>query len=388
MQAQYPYGFAVTNSTPTAVNQGQNLWSLGDMAPGSSKTITIQGALSGQDSEQRTFRFSAGVGSADAPTTFDTSLVTTSETLSINRPSVGLVLSLGGDNSDPYVAPLGQVISGTLAYKNNMTGKLLNSKVVLKLTGTALDKSSVTAQDGGFYDSNNNQIVWDTNSNPGFAALSPGDSGTLSFQFASLAQSAGTVAVGNKEIDLVGTVSGTDQSGNPITSNDTRAVKIASEVDISANSVYSTGPIKNSGPIPPKAGATTTYTILLGAKNTQNDILNPIMTATLGPNVIFVSPASSGDTVSYDASSRTITWNLTKLTSGAGFSSVARQAAFQVSINPSIGQVGSVPILLNNISLTGQDSFTNSSVSASALPVTTKISTDPQYVQGDEEVVK
>lgn len=390
VQAQYPYGFAVTSSNPQALNQAGNLWNLGDMAPGSSKTVTVSGVLSGQDAEQRTFRFSAGVGTADAPTTFDTSLTSASETIGINRPNVGLTLSLGGDNSNPYVAPSGQIISGTLAYENNMTGKLVNGKIMLKFSGAALDKFSVVAQNGGFYDSSNNQIVWDTNANPNFAALSPGDSGTLTFQFASLAtQVSAAASTGNQEIDLTSTISGVDQSGNPITSTDTRAVKIASEVDISANSVYSIGPMTNSGPIPPQAEATTTYTILLGAKNTQNDINNPVYTATLGPNVTWVGATQSGsDTVSYNSTTRIITWNLGKLLSGTGFSGPARQAAIQVSISPSVGQIGSVPILLTNIRLTGQDSFTNSAVSVTAPPVTTKISTDPQYVQGDEQVVK
>jgi len=388
-QAQYPYGFAVTSSDPQALNQAGNLWSLGDMAPGSSKTVKISGVLSGQDAEQRTFRFSAGIGSSDAPTQFDTSLASASETIAINRPSIGLTLTLGGDNSDPYVAPSGQIISGTLAYQNNMTDKLQNGKIVLKFSGSALDKFSVVAQNGGFYDSANNQIVWDTNADPNFAALSPGDSGTLTFQFASLAAQKGAAPAGNQEIDLTSTISGTDPSGSPISSSDTRAVKIASEVDISANSVYSTGPLQNSGPIPPQAESTTTYTILLNAKNTQNDIDSPVFTATLGPNVTWVGASQSGsDTVSYNSTNRTVTWNMSTLTSGTGFSTPARQAAIQVSISPSVGQIGSVPILLTNISLTGQDSFTNSAISVTAPPVTTKISTDPQYVQGDEQVVK
>lgn len=389
VQAQYPYGFAVTNSNPQAQNQAQNLWVLGDMAPGSSKTVKISGVLNGQDAEQRTFRFLAGVGSAGAPTQFDTALASVSQTLSINRPSIGIVLSLGGDNSDPYVAPLGQTISGSLAYQNNMTGKLVNGRIVLKFSGSALDKFSVVAQNGGFYDSANNQIVWDTNSNKSFSALSPGGSGTISFQFASLVPKVGSVASGNQEIDLTGTINGTDQSGSPITSNDTRTIKIASEVDVTANSVYSTGTFKNTGPIPPKAEKVTTYTILLGAKNTQNDIQNTVFTATLGPNVTWVGASQSGsDTVSYDDTKRTVTWNIGKLLSGTGFNSPVKQAAIQVSISPSIGQVGSVPILLNNISLTGQDSFTNTAISVTTSPVTTKISTDPRYVQGDEQVVK
>jgi hypothetical protein len=389
VQAEYPYGFAVTSSAPTALNQDGNLWNLGDMAPGDSKTITIDGSLSGQDTEQRTFRFSAGVGSADAPTRFDTSLVSASETLSINRPDIGFSLSLGGDNSDPYVAPLGQIIAGSVSYKNNMTQKLENAQVVVNLSGQALDKFSVTAQNGGFYDSTKNQIIWNSTSNPALTSLSPGDAGVFSFQFASLPSQAGALTTQNQEINLSASLNGTGQDQSPISSSDTRTVRLASEVDLSANPIYSTGAFKNTGPIPPEAGKQTTYTIVLSAKDTQNDITNPVVTAVLGPGVTWVGVASApSESVSYDDTSRTITWNLSTLASGTGFNSPARQVAVQVSITPSTGQVGSIPVLLNNIGLTGTDSFTSTPVSVSAPAVTTKISTDPQYVQGDETVVK
>jgi hypothetical protein len=99
-----------------------------------------------------------------------------------------------------------------------------------------------------------------------------------------------------------------------------------------------------------------------------------------------VSPGT--ETVSYDESSRTISWNIGTLASGSGFDAVAKEVSVQLALTPSIGQVGNSPILLGNITFNGTDAFTEVPVKTVTESITTKISTDPTYVQGDEMVTK
>lgn len=385
LRGEYPYGYTYTSSDPNTINSDKNLWNLGDMAPGDTKVIKVTGMLSGQDAEERTFRFSAGIGDPSAGQ-FQTSLATASETVGINRPSIGLVFSLNGSDSDTYVAPAGKVVTASANVTNNMPGRLSHAKIVAQLSGTALDRFSVTPQQGGFYDSANNQIIWDESNTPSLAALSAGDGGLFSFQFASLTQ----LAPGkkNQEIDLSTSVSGIDDTNNPVTISSGRVVKIASEVTLSAASLYSKGPFKNTGALPPKAEMPTMFTIELDLKNTQNDIYKPTVTMTLGSNVTWTNQVSPAGDVTYDDNSKKVTWTFNTLASGTGFSQPTRTAYFQVSLSSSIGQVGSIPILINNISFNGQDIFTNTPVTITLPPVTTKTSTDPAYVQGNETVVK
>jgi hypothetical protein len=158
---------------------------------------------------------------------------------------------------------------------------------------------------------------------------------------------------------------------------------------LTGRSLYSRGPFKNTGPIPPHAEEVTTYTVVLNARNTQNDISNGKVTAQLGSNVMWLGKVSpSTETVSYDELKKTIIWDIGTLPSGSGFDAVAREVNVQLSLTPSIGQVGNSPILLTNILFSGKDAFTQAEVTSSADPVTTKISTDPTYVQGDELVTK
>ncbi|MBX4189230.1 DUF11 domain-containing protein [Candidatus Parcubacteria bacterium] len=385
VKGEYPYGFSVTDTTPSAKNQAKNLWDLGDMAPGDKKSITIRGKLSGQDGEERTFRFSSGVGEGGNTDRFNT-LATVSESVSINRPNVTLNLSLNGEDSGAYTAPAGRVILATVGYQNNMPDNLQHAKVVVKLSGASLDRFSVVPQNGGFYDSANNQIVWSEGSSPELVTVGPGGSGTFSFQFASLATLPANAA--NLSIDLTATVTGSPEGASSIAVSESRKVLIGSQVTLTAQSLRSKGPFTNSGSIPPKAEKTTTYTLAFTLKDTQNDILEPKIAATLGSNVKWLSQVNPADSVTYNDASKSITWTGDKLLSGTGFSTPAKVIYVQVSLTPSIGQINSAPILLSGITFSGKDAFTGEPVTLSVPAVTTRFDTDPKFVQGDEVVVK
>src|SRR3989344_3506490 len=64
LRAEYPYGYSVLDVTPAAMSDN-NVWVLGDLSPGSDKTISIRGRLVGEDREERTFRFYVGVSDGD-----------------------------------------------------------------------------------------------------------------------------------------------------------------------------------------------------------------------------------------------------------------------------------------------------------------------------------
>src|SRR3989339_70932 len=60
LKTEYPHGYSVIDSSQKPASE-DNLWALGDLIPGSKKTISIRGQLVGEDKEERTFRFYAGV---------------------------------------------------------------------------------------------------------------------------------------------------------------------------------------------------------------------------------------------------------------------------------------------------------------------------------------
>lgn len=389
IRAEYPYGYGVISSSPGPVT-GDNVWLLGDLAPGDKKTIVIKGSLSGENAEERTFRFYAGVASPDNPNTFDSPLSTISQTIGISRSSLGLVMTLNGDDAAVYAAPIGKQIQASIKYKNNLPEAIINGRIQVKITGGALDQLSIIPQNGGFYDSANSVIVWDTANSPGLGTVLPGDEGQFGFTFSSLSNL--TQSAKNSEIILstnfTASPQSTDNTAN-LSATTVHTVKVASEVSLSGRSLYSRGPFKNTGPIPPKAEKKTTYTLVLDLGNTQNDVSGARLTGTLGPNVEWTGQTSpTTENLTYASSTRIVTWNPGTLASGAGFSGPGREVSFQVALSPSLGQIGSTPVLLQNITFLGVDTFTGLKINLTIPALTTRISTDPKYVQGDETVVK
>jgi hypothetical protein len=390
VRAEYPYGFQAVSSTPTPVAE-DNVWLLGNLEPGEKKLITLRGKLVGENDEERTFRFYMGVAdSGSDQRTFKTNIASLSETISISRPSVGLSVELNGDNSTIYTAPASEEVRGTIRFQNNLPDKIIDPTLKVKFTG-AVDKFSVQSQQGGFYDSSSNTIEWEIEDQQGGnEELSPGDRGQVAFAFKTPANSAGSSK--SQEVGLEINFSGTlisDGKQIPISVTESRTVKITSQVTLSSKSLYSKGPYSNTGPIPPKAEKETTYTVVLTLGNTQNDVEDGKLTAVLGQNVKWLGKTSpSGTNIDYNENSNTVTWDVGDLESGTGFSTPGKEAVFQVSFTPSISQVGTVPVLVGNISFKGTDSFVDRQITVNASPVTTRISLDPKFIQGDEVVVK
>ncbi|MDP2651252.1 MAG: hypothetical protein Q8O98_01525 [bacterium] len=388
VRAEYPYGYTPLESTPEALSNG-NLWSLGDLAPGSKKTLTIRGRLVGENEEERTFRFYVGVAEAGlVGERFSTTLTSTLETVAIKRPSVFVALELNGESGSSYVAPAGQSISGSVRFVNNLPDKIVNPKVEVKFSGSALDQMSVDAQDG-FYDSRTNTITWDIVSSGSAPEIGSGGSGSVRFRFSS----GGEIPAGsaNQAIEVTASLTGTslEAGARQIAVSDSSSVKVSSEINLASKALYSAGPFENSGPVPPKVETETTYTIIWTAGNTQNDINGTRVTAALGPNVEWLGASSvNGESVSYNASTRTVVWDIGTLASGAGFSTALREAAFQISLTPSASQAGTAPTLVNSVTLTGTDSFTSEAVSVSNYAINTRLASDPGFVQGDEMVVR
>ena len=73
----------------------------------------------------------------------------------------------------------------------------------------------------------------------------------------------------------------------------------------------------------------------------------------------------------YDAGQRTITWDLGTLPAGVGVSFPQYEANFQISITPSLNQVGETVPLLKSVRFEGVDTFTKERILRTIPDVTT-----------------
>jgi len=391
LKAEYPHGYTVADANPKPTGD-DNVWILGDLSPGDKKTISINGKLLGENLEERTFRYYAGVSDSAQNPNLKVTIASFMNSLAISRPSVGLDVTFNGENISPYIAPAGRVISSTIKFKNNLDDRLLDPRLEIAFSGTALDKNTVSPGNGGTYDSGTGKITWSLTSLLGNRELGPGEGGTVTLRFASLPSSG--APEGNQDIVLNVTLTGVPSSAvaeKPIAITEVRTVRISSQINFNAKMVRSLGPFINSGPIPPKVGQETTYTAVLSVGNTRGDIGNAQVTAKLGPGVKWIGAQSFiSENVSYDESSNTVTWNMGMLSSGSGFSTATREVSFQVGLTPTVSQIGTAPTLVNNTVFTGNDQSqsSNNLITVTSPNLTTRLTTDPAFIQGDDIVVK
>jgi len=394
MKVEYPFGFNLVSSNPKSLSADNSVFELGDLAPGTQRAIRISGTIQGQDGEQRTFKFTTGTARADNLKVISVPLAIYTSDILVKKPFVGLILSLNQDSGKIISVSGGSKLNANISWQNNMIDRIYDMGIKIQFKGLALDKKSVVAEKG-FYNSSENYILFDKNKVAEFSTVNSGSEGGVSFNFSTLAQSISSgISFNNSEITLDISVLGSKAGNSPSSSqellySDTKTIKISSDLRLLSRGYRTFGPFENSGPFPPKAENETTYTIIWTATNSFNKITNAQVSAKLPPNVSwtgFTSPDS--EKISYDQSRGEILWDIGEIKSGVGTTLPSREVSFQVAVIPSVNQIGSNINLVNEATISGNDTFTISRVGETKPAVTTNITSDPEYVENVGKVVQ
>lgn len=391
LKADYPAGFSFVGSNPDTFSKN-NLWLIGDLEPGAKRTIKISGILSGQEGEERGFNFNIGSQSSADNLSIDVPFGSSFSSVTIRRPFVSADVFLNDINaSNDYISKAGSQINTTVKWQNNLPYDVSDVSIVLKLTGNAIDKSSFQI-DGGFYRSIDNTIIFDKTTDPVFADLQPGQSGESSFSFSSFNSSSVTGAgLINPTIVLAVSVKGKrvdyESGQNDVLFSDSHKIKITGDPRLFAKALYYVGLFRNTGPLPPKAEQETTYTVVWTITNPLNDLSGTKVSAVIPPYIKWLSAVSpSQEKVNYDESNRIVTWEVGNVSSGAGTTLPAREVSFQISLLPSVDQIGIAPSLIGDTTLTAKDNFTLTPVTTSFTSLNTQLKSDP-YFKPETDIV-
>lgn len=367
--AEYPFGFEFVDSDPEPYAR-TNVWRLGDLDPEEKKTIHMRGRILGEDAVERVFRFSSGTAGAVDDTKLETVFATAQQTIIVESPFINATLAINGSNTSEPVVERDELVRADISWANNLPDQIFDLEIEVELDGAILDESSVAARQG-FYRSTDNTAFWSRETDGSFATVEEGEHGTVSLTFAPIPYAKGEgFRTPSVTLDITVRAKRVSENNVPetIESTITRTVKVETDVGLSAESAYSTGPFANSGPIPPRADQGTTYTILLTASNSTNPAGDVTVSATLPPYVEWlgaVNPTTAD--IAFSNVGGRVSWNV-----GSMQAHSSKTAAFQVKLLPSVSQVGSEPVLVNQLSIDGIDTFTTTRVVSSAREVTTR----------------
>jgi hypothetical protein len=384
LSAQYPFGFTFDSATP-APSFRNGVWELGDLRPEQKKVVTLRGRMVGENEEERTFRFAAGSRSSRNETELGTAFMTVTRTVTLERPFIGVDLAIDGSTVSEPVISRGEKVRADISWFNNLSSRIYDLEIEARLTGSMLDERSISSTDG-FYQSSNNTIIWTQETSPEFEEIVAGGRGVSTFSFASDALSSGGSS--DPRINLVINIRGKrlseDNVPETIESSLSRTVKVASNLLLTSRAVHYSGPFENSGPMPPEANNETTYTILWTVTNSSNPVSDVSVSAVLPSYVRYagLTDPRSADVTFNNVGGRVI-WDVGSLASGA-----RKDVAFQVTLKPSLGQVGTAPALVGEQTLSGTDTFAGVSVGDTNPALTTRLTTDPEFVEDEDTVVE
>lgn len=390
LQIDYPPGFFFKSAEPKPTYDN-NVWKLGDFHTGSSREINVVGVLSGEDGDERTFRILGGGISPSNERTIGVIYNSIFQTVAIRRPFLDARVLLNGDSSDSVAIPGGRLVRGVLIWKNNLPTRINNAEISVKLSGNAFDRGTVSTE-RGFYNSSLSTISWDKNTVEDFQMVEPGGTGQLPFTFtpAQLFSSSGGI-LSLPQINLQIIVKGevvSSSGDNSVSVTTEKIAKILTDLQVLSRALYSIGPFKNTGPVPPVAEKETTYTISWGVMNSASDVSGATVTTTLPPYVKWTGETSpESEDISYDEGSRTVTWRLNTVYASTGYRNSGREAFFQISFLPSLSHVGSSVGLTGGVSLAGTDSFANTAIQTTKNSLTTLLNNDPAFKVGGDIVV-
>jgi hypothetical protein len=280
------------------------------------------------------------------------------------------------------IAP-GESLEFSVRYRNNTQFVLQNITVKAFIESDILDFSSLIIREGGVFDARTRAIVWGPANIPALKSLAPGSGGEFLFNIKARARPlVRTANDKNLMVTLRTQISPAaippQLTGTKLEHEDTLSLKVSSLVLFSGKSLYRTSPFKNSGPLPPRVGKETTYTISWEIRNFNNDLDNVQIQATIPPNVVWKDTIFPSDArIVYDSGSGLVRWSVGAVKAGTGVITPALVGAFKVAITPSVLDINQSPTLINESTLTFRDSFTQEEREMKFNPITIELRQDP-----------
>lgn len=387
----YPSGFEFESSSLEPV-EGDNVWFFDNFPAGQERIIKINGKLTGQNKEIKTFQATVGNAPAFNPSNLGTIFSDLTKTINIKDSFLSLNLNVNNYSSESPVVSSNSQVRVDALWANNLNDRVIDGDLKIKISGPAFDRNKVMTNQA-FYRSVDQTVEWDKLSLPSLAGINPGtnDRAFFSFQTLSLLDSR-LSGVKNPTITLEATLTGTRVSegftNETIVSKLTREIKLQSVFQVAVGLLQRTGPFNNSGPLPPVVDQETTYTITLSVLNSSNDVSGAVATMTLPPNVRYLGEFSPSDSnVRFNEVNRQIIWDLGNVSAGVGTVLPARELAIKLGLTPSQNQVGDSPVILTDVNLTGVDTFTGTNLQDSKRPLTTRVANESGYRLQDGIVI-
>lgn len=361
LKVNYPDGFSFISSNP-APSEGNNIWYLGSLRQNQDGKIVISGNLNGSGDEGKIVTVYLGYFREDGNFT-----VYNQKEKSTKIVSTVLSIKQSLNNKADFNVDPGENLYYIIEYKNNGNIALRDVVITEEIDSRVLDFSKLELKNGS-YDASRKIITWRAAEIPELANLAPGKSGEINFSIPVLDRI--PVENSNDKNFIISSTAKIDSpsvpeiiGSNKIIASNNMSLKLNSRVVLDVKGYHKDNVIENFGPIPPRVGQETSYTMHWKVINVSNDISNVKISSSLPSGVKWIGKFfPDNESISFNERSNQIEWEIGNLKNGIGIIEPEREISFQISIVPQINQLDKSILLLNSSILTAKDLFTNSDI--------------------------
>jgi len=361
-------GFDFISSIPSSLDHVE--WKLTTLNKAQGGRVTIKGNIGADTNKSITFSVSLGMWQKGNFVVIKQA----TQDVQVIQPLLLITQQINGSSN--YVASAGETLHYQISFTNIGSASFDNLFAIVRLNSSALDMSSIQA-DGGRAQQNDNMIVFDSGSSPSLRRLETQQSGQIGF----------SVKVKNDWTPIAGDVNSSMISNEVNISQIVQkfSIKVNSGLVIGQSGFFSSSDMINSGPIPPQIGKATTYAIVWNITNYSGDVKNVKVKAVLPKNVSLtgkIAPEDESSKFSFDSASREIVWSPGDILAGTGVKGDPYTITFQISLTPDASQKGSVANLIGQAQISGENQFTNTSISVEDSGITTALPDDASHSGG------
>jgi len=366
IKVEYPLDFEFVSSSPQSLEKVE--WDVPPLNKAEGGRIEITGRLSGGVGDQKIFKAELGTWQNGEFIL----LKEANKGVQMIKPALYITQQINGSYN--YVASPGDLLHYKISFQNIGETPLTDLSLLLSLDGNQFDFSAINALSAS-YEPGDNSVLWDWKKVGALQFLDVREEGSVEF-WVKLKNDWGISSSKGEEI---------------IKSNiylsqvkEEFETKVNSKLEIVQKGFYQDEIFGNSGPTPPKVNENTTYTVIWQVKNYYNNVSNVVVRAKLPSNVRLtgeIFPSEESDKFTFDLSSREIIWRVGEMTVGRGVINSAPNIAFQVSLFPSIDQRGRLPIVIEEVEVIAEDSWTKETIRSVGESIDTSMPSDSSVTE-------
>lgn len=379
VSASYPNTFSFDSSKPEP-SYGKNSWLIAELPPGQTTEIVIKGTVAGFTDEAGEVQVK--VGNPEVNNQFLMGAVFSQAKFgyTIEQAFTGVNVSINQDSDGQAILEPGKEANVVVNVKNTFDKPIYDMRVEIKPTGNLI-RDDLLKTRGGYYDSSLKTVKYDSSGQSNLAEVGPGE--TREFSFTVRPDSKQTTASFSVSVNVYAKRIIEGKPTETLIGTSLAEAKYSSSPTLENELGYSNGPFTDTGAIPPVAETPTTYTVTLKATAGINDMTGTAVTTSLPQYITWLDKVDGDGKLDFNPVSKQIRWTVGDVTAKS-----SKQISFQVSLLPSVTQVGQSATIIGRQELRATDRFTNSSLSAGRDALGNELSTELGFVRGNGTIRK